>query len=101
MRTDSLILRVQLAPHHPKGLLLSNPVIVAAGTFGYGIEYANFVDIQRLGAIVCKGTTLAPKKGNLQPRLVETASGLLNSVGLENIGVESLVKEKAPIWANW
>ena len=94
-------LRVQLAPLHPRGLLLSNPVMVAAGTFGYGIEYANLVDIQRLGAIICKGTTLLPRKGNPQPRLVETASGLLNSVGLENIGVESLVKEKAPIWAEW
>ncbi|OIP27809.1 MAG: dihydroorotate dehydrogenase B catalytic subunit [Dehalococcoidia bacterium CG2_30_46_9] len=96
-----LNLHIQLAPHHPKGLLLSNPVMVAAGTFGYGTEYADFIDIQRLGAIICKGTTLMPRKGNPQPRLVETASGLLNSVGLENIGVEALVREKAPIWANW
>ena len=101
MRTDSLNLRVQLAPHHPRGLLLPNPVMVASGTFGYGTEYVDFVDIQRLGAIICKGTTLMPKKGNPQPRLVESVSGLLNSIGLENIGVEALVREKAPIWANW
>ena len=94
-------LNVQLAPHHSKGLLLSNPVMVAAGTFGYGTEYADFVDIQRLGAIICKGITLMPKKGNPQPRLVEITHGLLNSVGLENIGVEALIREKAPVWANW
>ena len=75
--------------------------MVAAGTFGYGMEYADIVDIQKLGAIVCKGTTLKARKGNPQPRLIETRSGLLNSVGLENIGVDALVKEKAPIWANW
>mgnify|MGYP001064379535 CR=1 FL=1 len=101
MKTDTLNLHVQLAPHHPKGLLLSNPVMVAAGTFGYGVEYADLVDIQRLGAIICKGTTLMPQKGNPQPRLVETSSGLLNSVGLENIGVEALVREKVPIWTSW
>jgi dihydroorotate dehydrogenase (NAD+) catalytic subunit len=54
-----------------------------------------------LGAIVCKGTTLMPKEGNAQPRLVETAGGLLNSVGLENIGVDALIREKAPVWAGW
>ena len=94
-------LHIQLAPRHPKGLVLSNPVMVAAGTFGYGMEYADIVDIQKLGAIVCKGTTLKARKGNPQPRLIETRSGLLNSVGLENVGVDALVKEKAPIWANW
>jgi dihydroorotate dehydrogenase (NAD+) catalytic subunit len=94
-------LSVQLAPKHPKGLLLANPVITASGTFGYGIEYSELIDIQRLGAIVCKGTTLKPREGNPQPRLVETASGVLNSVGLENIGVEAVIKEKAPVWAKW
>ena len=92
---------VQLAPLHTRGLLLANPVMTAAGTFGYGIEYSQLVDIQRLGAIVCKGTTLKPWEGNPQPRLVETASGLLNSVGLQNIGVEAVVKDKAPVWAGW
>jgi len=94
-------LRVQLVPRHPKGLILANPVIIAAGIAGYGIEYAEIADIQRLGAIVCKGTTLMPREGNAQPRLVETAGGLLNSVGLENIGVDALIREKAPVWARW
>jgi dihydroorotate dehydrogenase (NAD+) catalytic subunit len=94
-------LSVQLAPNHPKGLLLANPVMTASGTFGYGIEYSELIDIQRLGAIVCKGTTLKPREGNPQPRLVETASGVLNSIGLENVGIEAVIKGKAPIWAKW
>jgi dihydroorotate dehydrogenase (NAD+) catalytic subunit len=75
--------------------------MTASGTFGYGTEYSHLFDIQKLGAIVCKGTTLEPRDGNPQPRLVETASGVLNSIGLENIGVDALIKEKAPIWAGW
>ncbi len=75
--------------------------MTAAGTFGYGTEYSHLFDIQKLGAIVCKGTTLEPRDGNPQPRLAETASGLLNSIGLQNIGVKVLIKEKAPIWASW
>jgi dihydroorotate dehydrogenase (NAD+) catalytic subunit len=94
-------LAVQLAPNNPRGLLLKNPVMTASGTFGYGTEYAEFVDVQRLGAIVCKGTTLESREGNPQPRLAETPAGLLNSIGLQNIGVEALVKEKAPLWASW
>ena len=94
-------LSIQLAPKHQKGLLLANPVMTASGTFGYGTEYSHLFDIQRLGAIVCKGTTLKPKEGNPQPRLAETASGLLNSIGLQNIGVKALIEEKAPLWAHW
>ena len=94
-------LAVQLAPNNQRGLLLKNSVMTASGTFGYGTEYADFVDIQRLGAIVCKGTTLEPREGNPQPRLAETPSGLLNSIGLQNIGVEALIKEKAALWATW
>jgi dihydroorotate dehydrogenase (NAD+) catalytic subunit len=94
-------LRVQLAPRHPKGLILSNPVMIAAGIAGYGEEYAEIADIQKLGAIVCKGTTLMPREGNAQPRMVETAGGLLNSIGWENIGVDALIREKAPVWAKW
>jgi dihydroorotate dehydrogenase (NAD+) catalytic subunit len=75
--------------------------MIAAGIAGYGIEYAEIAGIKKLGAVVCKGTTLMPKKGNAQPRLVETASGLLNSVGLENIGVDALIEEEAPVWARW
>jgi dihydroorotate dehydrogenase (NAD+) catalytic subunit len=94
-------LAVQLAPNNQRGLLQRNPVMTASGTFGYGTEYAEFVDVQRLGAIVCKGTTLEPREGNPQPRLAETPAGLLNSIGLQNIGVEVLIKEKAPMWATW
>ena len=94
-------LSVQLAPRHQQGLLLANPVMTASGTFGYGTEYSHLFDIQRLGAIVCKGTTLEAKDGNPQPRLAETACGVLNSIGLQNIGVNSLIEEKAPIWASW
>jgi len=75
--------------------------MTAAGTFGYGTEYSGLIEIQELGAIICKGITLMPKKGNPQPRIVETTCGLLNSVGLENIGVDALIKDKSPIWASW
>ena len=94
-------LSVQLAPKNRRGLLLANPVMTASGTFGYGTEYSHLFDIQRLGAIVCKGTTLSPRDGNAQPRLAETAGGLLNSIGLQNIGARALIEEKAPVWANW
>ena len=92
-------LSIQLAPQNSRGLLLSNPVMTSSGTFGYGTEYAELFDIQRLGAIICKGTTLEPQEGNPQPRLYETAAGLLNSIGLQNIGVRALIREKAPVWA--
>ena len=82
-------------------MLLANPVMTASGTFGYGTEYSHLFDIQRLGAIVCKGTTLEPREGNPQPRLAETACGVLNSIGMQNIGADALVKEKAPIWGGW
>jgi dihydroorotate dehydrogenase (NAD+) catalytic subunit len=94
-------LSIQIAPKHKPGLLLANPVMTASGTFGYGTEYGQLFDIQRLGAIVCKGTTLNPREGNPQPRLAETPCGLLNSIGFQNIGVRALIKEKAPIWASW
>ncbi len=94
-------LSVEIVPKHPRGLLLANPVMTASGTFGYGTEYAGIFDVQRLGAIVCKGTTLEPREGNPQPRIAETACGMLNSIGLQNIGVKALVEEKAPIWAKW
>jgi len=81
--------------------MLANPVMTASGTFGYGTEYSHIFDIQKLGAIVCKGTTLEPREGNPQYRLAETASGLINSIGLQNIGVKALIREKAPIWAGW
>ena len=94
-------IKINLAPASAGGLFLANPVMAASGTFGYGTEYAELVDIQRLGAIVCKGTTFRPKEGNPQPRLMETPCGVLNSVGLENIGVEAVICEKAPAWQKW
>ena len=94
-------LSVQLAPEQQPGLVLANPVMTASGTFGYGTEYSHIFDIQRLGAIVCKGTTLEPRDGNPQPRLAETACGVLNAIGLQNIGVKDLIREKAPLWASW
>jgi len=75
--------------------------MTASGTFGYGTEYSAPFDIQELGAMVCKGTTLKPRDGNAQPRVAETACGLLNSIGLQNIGVAALVRDKAPVWAGW
>lgn len=78
------------------GIKLKNPVITASGTFGYGQEYAPFVDLNRLGAIVLKGITLKPKMGNPPPRIIETPSGMLNAIGLQNVGVEMLIKEKLP-----
>jgi len=96
-----LNLKVQIAPKNKRGLEIKNPVIAASGTVGYGVEYAKLVDINKLGVIICKGTTLKPRSGNAQPRIFETASGVLNSIGLENIGIDALIKEKAPVWANW
>ena len=84
-----------------RGLKLANPVIAASGTFGYGDDWEDLLDIQKLGAIICKGTTLKPRDGNPQPRIIEVTGGMLNSVGLQNIGVEALVKKKAPLWAKW
>ncbi len=94
-------LTVNLAPDHPSGLTLRNPLAASSGTFGYGTEYARLVDIQRLGAIFSKGTTLHPRRGAPPPRVVETPAGMLNAVGLQNPGVDAVVREKAPIWARW
>jgi dihydroorotate dehydrogenase (NAD+) catalytic subunit len=94
-------LTVQLAPQNKKGLYLANPVMTASGTFGYGMEYEHLFDIQKLGAIVCKGTAHESWEGNPQPRIAETENGMLNSIGLQGIGVDALIKEKAPVWAGW
>lgn len=92
---------VNLAPHNPSGLTLRNPVAAAAGTFGYGNEYARIVDIQRLGAIFSKGTTAHARRGAPPPRLDETPGGMLNAIGLQNPGVRQVVRERAPLWARW
>ena len=77
-------------------LRLRNPVMTASGTFGYGEEYAPYVDLSRLGAIVVKGLSLKPRMGNPPPRIVETPCGMLNAVGLQNVGVNAFIREKLP-----
>jgi len=71
--------------------------MTASGTFGYGLEFSEFVDLNRLGGIVVKGLSLKPSKGNPPPRIVETASGMLNAIGLENIGIETFIADKLPL----
>ncbi len=83
------------------GISLKNPVMVASGTFGYGEEYAQLVDLNRLGAIVAKTITLKPRLGNEPPRMVETASGVLNSIGLQNIGIDAFINEKLPFFREY
>ncbi|HHX77273.1 MAG TPA: dihydroorotate dehydrogenase [Firmicutes bacterium] len=78
------------------GLKLKNPVMPASGTFGFGEEYAHYFDLNKLGAIVVKSVTLKPTPGNLPPRIAETASGMLNSIGWQNPGLEVFLKEKLP-----
>ncbi len=79
------------------GIRLKNPVLVASGTFGYGTEYADLVDVNRLGGVVTKAVTLEPREGNPPPRTVETAAGMLNAIGLANVGVDAFIKEKMPL----
>ncbi|HHU97064.1 MAG: dihydroorotate dehydrogenase [Bacteroidota bacterium] len=79
------------------GLTLRNPVTTASGTFGYGTEYLDFVDLGRLGGVFVKGTTLEPRQGNDYPRMAETASGMLNAVGLQNPGVDYFVEHLYPV----
>ncbi len=84
-------LRVNIA-----GLELRNPVLTASGTFGYGIEYQDFIDLSQLGGVIVKGTTLQPREGNPYPRMAETAQGMLNCVGLQNKGVDYFCKHIYP-----
>jgi dihydroorotate dehydrogenase (NAD+) catalytic subunit len=84
-----------------RGLVLPNPIGVASGTFGYGFEFAQLIDIQRLGCIWTKGTTLHALAGNAPPRVAETAGGMLNSIGLQNPGVEHVAAVYAPQFAAW
>jgi dihydroorotate dehydrogenase (NAD+) catalytic subunit len=84
-----------------RGLVLPNPVIAAAGPFGYGVEYADAVDLDRLGGIVTRGTTLKPRGGHAAPRTAEVPSGLLIGVGLQNPGIEVVLERYAPVWARW
>jgi dihydroorotate dehydrogenase (NAD+) catalytic subunit len=94
-------LQIDLVPGGKRSLSLQNPVMTASGTFGNGIEYSRLIDITRLGAIVSKAITRKPRKGNVQPRIAETAAGMINSIGLQNIGLEAILKDVAPVWATW
>ena len=78
------------------GIKMKNPVMTASGTFGCGEEYADYVDLNRLGGIVVKGLSLKPRLGNPPPRIMETAGGMLNAVGLQNVGVDVFIEEKLP-----
>src|SRR5882672_38533 len=77
-------------------LTLKNPIFVAAGTFGYGLEFQEFFDLSLLGGVITKTLTLQPRAGNPAPRVVETPSGMLNAVGLQNIGIDAFLKDKWP-----
>jgi dihydroorotate dehydrogenase (NAD+) catalytic subunit len=94
-------LSVDLVQSSKSELVLVNPVMPASGTFGNGLEYAKLIDIQKLGAIVSKAITLKPRRGNVQPRIAETAAGMINSIGLQNIGIDAILRDVAPIWATW
>ena len=82
-------------------LRLKNPVMTASGTFGYGEEYAPYVDLNCLGAIVVKGLSWKPRSGNPSPRIIETPAGMLNAIGLQNIGVKKFIAKKLPFLRNY
>src|SRR6476620_11977769 len=84
-------LRVKLGP-----LELANPILTASGTFGYGLEFTDFVDLSRLGGICTKGLSLHPHAGNAPPRICETPAGMLNAIGLQNVGIGLFLREKLP-----
>src|SRR5207237_9268791 len=90
-RLSMVDLSVRLGP-----LALKNPILVAAGTFGYGVEFQEFFDVTLLGGVITKTLTLQPRAGNPAPRVVETPAGMLNAVGLQNVGVDAFLKEKWP-----
>ena len=78
------------------GIKLRNPVMTASGTFGYGQEFAPYLDMERIGAIITKGLSIRPKAGNPTPRIVETPGGMLNAIGLQNVGIDAFITEKVP-----
>ncbi len=99
--SNGLVTAVDMSVDLGRGLVLDNPILVASGTFGYGTEYSDVVEIQRLGAICCKGTTLRPRVGNATPRVTETPGGMLNSIGLQNPGVDAVIDKYATTWSAW
>ena len=78
------------------GIKLRNPVMTASGTFGYGREFVDYLDLEKIGAIITKGLSIRPKAGNPTPRIVETPGGMLNAIGLQNVGIDAFVEEKLP-----
>ena len=76
---------------------MRNPVMTASGTFGYGSEYIDFIDLNQIGAVVVKGITSVPWAGNAMPRIFETPSGMLNAIGLQNVGVDGFIDKKAAL----
>ena len=94
-------LSVDLAPNNPRELRLANPVIAASGCFGYGLEYAGVIDVQRLGAFVSKGITPQPRAGNAMPRITETPAGMLNAIGLQNPGLRGFIRKYPKLWETW
>ncbi|MBU2590818.1 MAG: dihydroorotate dehydrogenase [Nitrospinota bacterium] len=79
------------------GIRLKNPVIAASGTFGYGLEFEKYIDLNLIGGISVKGLSVKPRQGNPTPRIVETPSGMLNAIGLQNIGIDAFIKDKMPL----
>ena len=94
-------LSVDAAPGAKRDLLLRNPVMTASGTGGNGRELARWFDVARLGALVSKGLTLKPRRGNPRPRIAETPAGMLNSIGFQNVGLRKLLSDVAPLWETW
>ncbi len=94
-------LSVDIATAGKRSLTLTNPVMVASGTFSYGVDYAKIFDIQRLGAIVSKTTSMQARAGSPTQRIDETPAGMLNSIGLQNVGMRVLARDLAPKWARW
>jgi dihydroorotate dehydrogenase (NAD+) catalytic subunit len=94
-------LSVDLAPSRPGALVLTTPLMAAAGCLGYGFEAADQIDIERLGAIVTRGTTISPRSGSPPPRMAEAPAGLLHAIGLQNPGIDAVLERFAPRWATW
>ncbi|WP_129125785.1 dihydroorotate dehydrogenase [Geomonas oryzae] len=82
------------------GIEMRNPVMTASGTFGYGAEFADYLDLESIGAMITKGLSLKPKAGNPTPRIVETSGGMLNAIGLQNVGIDAFIEQKLPYLEN-
>ena len=82
------------------GIAMRNPVMTASGTFGYGAEFADYLDLESIGAMITKGLSLRPKAGNPTPRIVETSGGMLNAIGLQNVGIDAFIEQKLPYLKN-